>query len=76
MPKRHGLASNTCHKQTTDVFSDVLQYVSVLEASILANLNVVSNVSIDSIKSGSVVVGTTIAFTGADGDAVNTCLKH
>jgi len=67
----------TLSAYTLDSFDSAEQarYISTLEESILASLKVVSNVTIDSIKAGSVVVSNTVAFTGADGAAAATSLS-
>ena len=43
-----------------------LQFASTLEANILANLNVLSNVTATKVTGGSINVYNTVAFTGAD----------
>ena len=47
-------------------FCAVLQFVTTLEANILKLLDVLANVTIDSVTQGSVNVDDTISFTGAD----------
>ena len=46
-----------------------MQFINTLQANIFANLRVVSNVTINSVVKGSVVVDNTIALTGADSSA-------
>ena len=46
-----------------------LQFINTLQANILANLGVVSNVTINSVTKGSVLIDNTVAFTGADQSA-------
>lgn len=49
-----------------------LQFINTLQANILANLGVVSNVTVNSVTKGSVLVDNTVAFTGTDQSAAAT----
>ena len=50
-------------------FCDLMQFVTTLEASILKLLDVLANVTVDSVVAGSVTVDDTISFSGADSTA-------
>lgn len=49
----------------------ILQFIDTLEANILSAIGAVTNVTINSIKPGSIVVSNTIAFTEADSAAAS-----
>ena len=49
-----------------------LQFVTTLEANILSLLDVLTNVTIDTVTQGSVNVEDTISFTGSDSSAATS----
>ena len=53
-----------------------VQFVSTMEANILATLSVVANVTINNVTPGSIKVDNSVAFTGADAAAAATAQRQ